>query len=362
MTSSISSSLFSYEETKAIRGCAILFVSLHNYCHLLRFTVNVNEYTYSRTKAMQFRSIFIQNKPYKLIHILSFCTPFFISFVFLSGYGLSTKYEKNNRRLSFMESLRSILNTYYKLIRLYFIGYSLIAVRAILSGAPISKYFGKQFLPRITLTVNLLYQYPFKILIPGVYWYFGMSMQLYIVYFLLLHHFRKPLILWAIVFFSIIAQYLAYLYPMSNFNLLFFLRFNCFGWMGVFASGIAAQRYIKQLSLWIYRMAFFITPVIFILSLYYVFFWIIWPYFEVYTVVSIIKLAPSHLSNLFSRLGLMSSSLYIVHPFVRAVVFPKFKADVYDGLFIYLSSSLSIAFAINIIMPYLPSKLFSLSV
>ncbi len=83
-------------ESSALRGVAILGIILHNYCHWLPNTVKENEYTFSGENVRQFIGCFLSFDQFLFIQILSFLGHYGVPvFLFVSGYGLARKYEKD---------------------------------------------------------------------------------------------------------------------------------------------------------------------------------------------------------------------------------------------------------------------------
>lgn len=84
----------------------------------------------------------------------------------------------------------------------------------------------------MTLVSNLTY--PILEPAPGVYWYFGLALQLYILYAFIFKGCRNYWLL-VLSLVCIIPQYL-----MSN---ILWLRHNCISWIPIFALGIWCSRY-----------------------------------------------------------------------------------------------------------------------
>ncbi len=83
-------------ECDALRGLAIIGIFLHNYCHWLRPVVKENEYQYFQRNVDKLYQV-LQGSWNELFffHILSFFGHYGVPvFLFLSAYGLTMKYEK----------------------------------------------------------------------------------------------------------------------------------------------------------------------------------------------------------------------------------------------------------------------------
>ena len=80
-----------------MRGIAIMAIMLHNYCHWLNFAVKENEYQFHSDRAAAFWQSLTTPDGMLPIQLLSFLGHYGVPvFLFLSGYGLVLKYEREN--------------------------------------------------------------------------------------------------------------------------------------------------------------------------------------------------------------------------------------------------------------------------
>ena len=103
-------------------------------------------------------------------------------FLFISGYGLVKKYEYNakNKDISFWSF---VSNHAKKLFMLMIIPYGIYLLLVyVFSG----KLMGIDAVLAQTMMVSNLYSFYIH---PGVYWYFGLMLQLYIIYYLFIFSF-----------------------------------------------------------------------------------------------------------------------------------------------------------------------------
>jgi peptidoglycan/LPS O-acetylase OafA/YrhL len=91
--------------------------------------------------------------------------------------------------------------------------------------------FNTMALTHVTFTINLISP---KDIIPGVYWYFGLTMQFYIIY-LLFYYRREAAWVWAVGLLSIV---LVVLLEWKNDLYLYNIRHNSPGWLMVFLFGV----------------------------------------------------------------------------------------------------------------------------
>ena len=176
-------------ESKALRGIAILGIMLHNYCHFLGFAVKENEYTFTATKPMQLLGRLMHADQYLFVHVLSFFGHYGVPvFLFISGFGLVCKYEQRTPQP--VRALPFVGYHYLKLLRLMFLGYIAFAVVSYLHPHGYHGYTVGRVAAQLLMYINLLPD-PDHIIKPGPYWFFGLMLQLYIVYRLLIYRQRS---------------------------------------------------------------------------------------------------------------------------------------------------------------------------
>lgn len=172
-------------ESKALRGIAILGIILHNYCHFLGFAVKENEYTFTESKPRQLLERMLTLDDNLFIHVMSFFGHYGVPvFLFISGFGLVYKYERSTPTR--VRALPFIGFHYAKLLRLMFLGYIGFAVVSYLHPHGYHGYTVGRVIAQLLMYINLMPD-PDHIIKPGPYWYFGLMLQLYIVYRLVLY-------------------------------------------------------------------------------------------------------------------------------------------------------------------------------
>ena len=277
----------SLQQTQALRGLAILGIILHNYCHLLKFAVKENEYTFTAEKPRQLLEKLMSIDSDLFIHILSFFGHYGVPvFLFISGYGLVKKYEaphsapegatnvsahdgnvaaasvsgRNGQATnvsahdgnvapsgaeggasssSLSSSLSFLLRHFRKLFRLMIWGYLLfVAVYFLRHDDGATVYSWDRIAAQLTMTVNFLYEHPDRIIKPGPYWYFGLMMQIYALYIFVIHRWRSNWLLLALVAVCWMVQVIVPAPDVLN-----FVRYNFIGGMLPFVLGVALARY-----------------------------------------------------------------------------------------------------------------------
>ena len=193
--------LLSLAESKALRGIAILGIMLHNYCHFLGFAVKENEYTFTQAKPLQLLARLTDMSDYLFVHVLSFFGHYGVPvFLFISGFGLVAKYERKTPQR--VRVLPFVGYHYMKLLRLMLLGYVAFAVVSYLHPHGYHGYTLGRVVAQLLMYINLLPD-PDHIIKPGPYWFFGLMLQLYVVYRLLIYRQKTSnvlaLIAWRLV-------------------------------------------------------------------------------------------------------------------------------------------------------------------
>ena len=175
--------LLTRNECTAMRGIAILAIVLHNYCHFISKIVQENEYQFFVSHNEQLWQVVTNPDALLPVHLLSFFGHYGVPvFLFLSGYGLVRKYETSDDSCP---PVRFVRYSYLKLLRMLFVGFSLfICVDMVTPGR--FQFHWDNVIAQLLMYINVLPE-PEKTIWPGIYWFFGLMMELYIVYRLLLY-------------------------------------------------------------------------------------------------------------------------------------------------------------------------------
>ena len=231
----------SRDESTIMKGLAILFIALHNFFHLERFGfLQENETLFDITRSHEMISYLLDPDVYFLCNLFSFIgwcgVPLF---VFLSGFGLVKKYEKNHKPI---ESKSYITYNYIKLFHLVLPGALFFIILQVSQGNWLRVGFSAFSL---TFT-NTLFGF-FKS-IPSAappYWYFSLTFQLYLIY-LLFNRLKNDSLLY-VLFIIFLLLYL-FLNPIFGIDQkwLRYIRLNSFGWLPVFIIGILFAREPKR--------------------------------------------------------------------------------------------------------------------
>lgn len=383
--------MLSRTESSALRGIAILGIILHNYCHFLGFAVKENEYKFDAERPMQFLDKLFSLDSDLFIHFFSFLGHYGVPiFLFISGYGLVKKYEaqpqpKGEAHPQPLPKGRAFIKKHFlKLFRLMIIGYLLfIGVYLLRHSDGAQVYSWDRVLTQLTMTINFLYFDPDHIIKPGPYWFFGLMLQLYALYILVIHRWRSKWLLLALALGSVVLEACF----VGSQDWLNYVRYNFIGGLLPFCMGVwmarkeipirptpsppcregaitpvpkdSASQSIGMLLGWVVISAFFVL----FGSLNY-WTWLLVPAFVVTGAIATVKfliackgfLSPlSSLLSPLSWLGSISAMLFVMHPVMRELIIGHYrKVDIYGGIFIYLLSSVALAMLLKWILRYIP--------
>lgn len=324
----------SREEALCLKGYAIFCIVLHNLLHLVAPLVKENEFYYN----YNYRSYWIWDHiknlhPNLLADILSFFGWYGVPiFIFLSGYGLTKKYDGSKLYSQESSWLHFFVYNFKKLWILMVPAYLIYLVLSVLLE---DKDFSIYAIAcQLTMTINFLCS-P-KYIDPGVYWYFGLTLQLYLVYRFFL--FKKEgrvfwLMLSALALVSLFLSLILLPDEREKVQPLYeYFSHNCIRWMLPFLLGVCLGRYAKpKKENWI------LTALMTVVSLLFLFLfsfnqklWFLTPLFAIGFFIGIVKLFMKirPLKSLGIWLGSLSAYLFATHPllrpfFLHLVVSPK---------------------------------------
>ena len=340
-------------ECSAMRGIAILAIMLHNYCHFNGKIVQENEYQFLDFNNARLWQVLSNPTELLPVHLLSFFGHYGVPvFLFLSGFGLVKKYETSSTCQA--NSARFLRYHYLKLFRMLIVGFSIfLVVDAVTPGR--FAFHWQNVIAQLLMYINILPE-PEKIIWPGIYWFFGLMLQLYIVYRLLFCR-RSS---WMVVG-LIVVCWLLQVFCEPDGEVLNRLRYNCIGGMLPFGLGIMAGRvplwhetFLPHKIGWL---------VVFILASLLVFVmgfsfqsWLWIPVFIVIGCVAVVKAMPEWLLKGFVWFGGISAAMFVAHPIVRKLfITVAWKQDIYDGLMLYVVVTIALSWAVKQIIDRIPS-------
>lgn len=334
-------------ECDILRGWAIIAIALHNFCHWLPNSSAENEFTWKVERTLYFLYHFGDNY---FVNFFSFFGHYgVIIFIFLTGYGLAVKYDNKTKRL---ETLTFIYTHYKKLI--------LLLVPGLLSYYFISWIFLSSFsfnvlqIPsQLLLIINLIPSKIFQIR-PGPYWYFGLTMQFYIVFILFIYK-QKLYKLLAMTLTCIFCLY----YCAEHYQTMEWCKYNYIGSAIPFAIGILTGRNrinIKELSKKnCYILLSIAIPLLLLSELNY-YSWFTSSFFVIIIAISFLKCTQKlFICKAMQSIGNISHIIFVVHPLVREIVY-YYPETVYKHPFLWISIYLLISLFLSYFIKQISSK------
>ncbi len=341
-------SLLSRAECNALRGLAIIGIFLHNYCHWLGPIVKENEYTFSQHNVDWLQQVLYSADALLPVHLISFFGHYGVPvFLFLSAYGLEQKYGREEKKIA---PLNFVKYHYLKLFKMMVAGF--IAFTMIDAITPGRFHYNVLEIVAQMFMFNNLLPNPDDVIWPGPYWYFGLMLQIYIVYraFIYKRHWGFTL---ALIVICSAAQ--AFCAPESA--ELNWLRYNCVGGILPFGMGIFIARFChvahkKNVYLGMFLAS---TLLIYLCSMDYAS-WYIVPILICVASISLVKILPQTVNGWLEWMGGISAALFVCHPITRKIFIPISRhGDIYTGLLLYIIASVGVAWLFKQIISKIPN-------
>lgn len=360
-------------ESAAMRGIAITAIVLHNFLHKLPMMLSENEYSFCDWKnGRLLRAITDADAmlPWRLISFFGhYGVPVFL---FVSGFGLVMKYEKSGAALPVWRFVRY---HYLKLFGMMIAGLTGFIVIDNVMGA--QYYFQwEDILAQLLFYINLTTD-PQQTITPGPYWFFGLMMQLYIIYRLLIWQrgavpAEAPFEAGQAGTASVAGRYRrlrAYLVPAvlilacwvimattTDPSDLIWLRYNFFGGILAFCSGVMFGRLRpRQISTWIWAAAAVVSFAALFAAAFNYQAWLWAPLFAATGTVATVKAIPDSLLAHISWLGGLSAAMFVSHPICRRIFFSiAERHDTLDGLMLYAVTTIAVAWLFAQLMKQIP--------
>ena len=305
--------ILSKENSKVLRGVAIVSIALHNYFVKLGFS-KPNEMSFLIENTNHFFEVAIAGRFFA--EIFSFLGWIGVPvFIFLTGYGVATRMPP----LSKHKSIDYIRRNYLKLLALMLLAVLLYAGLDVAKG-DIWPGLLKRF-SYLTMLTN--FAYPYLRCDPGVYWYFGLTFQFYLLWAFFGRHMKsKNLLLWSAIF--MIGLYS--LCFVGKPKVLSIYR-HCFtGWFFVFALGIwcAQSNMIQRIktSWWMELIIVVASAFLMIQMNRWLLAWIFIPVVALlfFLMLGLLLQRVKPLFNIFLWIGGLSAFIFVCHPIARTFV------------------------------------------
>lgn len=345
-------------ECTAMKGIAILGIMLHNYCHWLKGIARENEYTWLQWKNDRLWEILQQPDELLPMHLVSYFGHYGVPvFLFLSGFGLVMKYERSGQPEASL--WRFTRYNYLKLFRIFIVGFVFFTMLDAFTPG-IHRYLASEVIAMLGMYANFL-EHPSEVVWPGPYWYFSVTMQLYILYRLLFYRWRY----WGIVVVLMVGCWLWQMFYLDDSETLERLRYNLVGGMLPFGMGILAGRWSERLEVFCERDGQqWVTCFVLLLSMFLTFLfsflssqtWLWVPALIVVGTIALVKLIPSQVMPYIMWLGTISAAIFVTHPIVRKIfVRPYIHEDMYAGLLLYVVATLLLSWLMKKIIDQIPN-------
>lgn len=344
--------LLSLAQSNALRGIAILGIILHNYCHFLGFAVKENEYTFTASKPVMLWDKIMSADHNLFVHILSFFGHYGVPvFLFISGFGLVRKYEQTTS--ANVRALPFIGIHYVKLLRLMFLGYIGFAVVSMLHPHGYHGYTVGRVVAQLLMYINMLPD-PDHIIKPGPYWFFGLMLQLYIVYRLVIYR-RGTSVVLALIVVCWAVQAVFTPDVDHGGEILNRIRYNFIGGMLPFGMGVIYARHGSELTAWGNAVVMMVSAIAVFAGSFFFQTWLWVPLFVVTGAVATVRLLPVAVLKPCIWIGGISSALFVVHPILREIIIRmSYRGQVYTGIVLYMVMSVACAWLFARMLRYIP--------
>ena len=359
-------SLLTRAECNALRGIAILGIFLHNFCHWLNPVVKENEYQYFQHNVDWFAQCAARVNELFPAHVISFFGHYGVPvFLFLSAYGLEMKYGNGQGKAP--DGRRVVVSSfvryhYLKLFKMMIVGFICFTIVDAMTAG--SWHYNVAQIVGQLLMINNFYDQPDRNIWPGPFWFFGLMLQLYVVYRLLLYRRHWG---WTVGLMAVCTVAQLFMDPEGeNLN---YWRYNFMGGMLPFGLGLLFARYGNKVML--VNLAFgsflmsWVVCSFFIVSASGSFYtWVIVPALVCYASVYFIKTVSTlplpwlraRIGYVLGWLGNVSAALFVIHPAIRKVfITVSRQGDIYTGLLLYAIASLGAAWLVMKLMRHIPN-------
>lgn len=297
-------------ECSSMRGVAIVGIMLHNFLHWMPNVTSENEFRFQAANVEAIREALSSHDAMLPAHMISFFGHYgVVVFIFLSAYGLVCKYEKRGTsELTTHAPHHFIVSHAIKLLKMMTVGMVLYTLQGMILGREISLF---HVIGQMSMMLNLL-PYPGDRMDPGPYWFFGLLLQFYILYRLFLYKSKTSTIIIMIAICTIIQMVCT---PEGAW--LEYWRYNFIGSMLPFGLGMIAARQsfvLSKKASWCLILPSLIL--LYGLSLDYST-WFFAPIAAIVGTLSFVGILPHIVRRLLMYVGILSSSIFIIHPIFR---------------------------------------------
>ena len=346
----------SRRDTAFLKGLAIVAIVMHNFCHWIPGSVVENEYNFSLQNTVDLLDVLQNGCPHVVLNLFSYFGCYGVPvFLFISGYGVVKKYEAEKNMPVEMPSVwRFARYNALKLWRLMLAGVLMLYLyETIFTTGWRHGYmnivwlftFLSNFFPQISTGVL-----PKQDLLLGPWWYFSLTMQMYMLYRLWYYGRGKAALISAALVCVVLQVLSVTIFSDSAQTMLHYMRYTLLACLLPFGFGVWTARYGFRSRAYIY----IICVAVFAASLFNVFAWIVAPLALAVLALPLVKIDAAWLRKPLEWLGGISAALFVVHPVVRCFFNPRMGGDVYPMLAEYIATSVALAWLLTKLMSFIP--------
>lgn len=323
-------------DTALLKGFAIAAIVLHNFCHWLPQCVLENEYTFHAAQGWKLVGALCSGQ-HVVLNLFSFFGHYGVPvFLFLSGYGLVRKYEREGApAVGVWAFMKRHAVKLWRLLALAFVVW-IVQDLIVHDGALTVQW--QDVLGLLTFTVNL-FPRPHLHQLLGPWWFFSLMMQLYLVYRLLLYR-RGLLPLAALTVACVLLQLGVLTWGDEKQEWLNYLRYNFVGGVLPFAAGIAMARYGL-------KAGWGLTVVSVLVVLGASFNGVLWTVAPLFVATASLQLTGMRgwLRRAMEWTGRLSAMIFVVHPIVRSwfIAWARGSEQPYAALAVYMVVTVAVA-------------------
>lgn len=353
--------LLSSVQCQVLRGIAIMGIFLHNFCHLLRGSNEENEFEFIAERASNMWNYWTGGNidAFAPIQFLSFFGHYGVPiFLFLSGFGLVMKYESGGASPQ-MGVWRFLGSHWFKLFKLMILGFVLSVIAYLACG--LSWHGWHEYLAQATMLSNIIPSLC-EAQTPSPYWFFGVMVEVYVVYRLLIYPFhdkRQSVWRWLMPLLLVVLVWLPQVFMEQHRHGLVYLRHNAAIAMLPSALGVLAARYgFPRLPRWVLGVVTVVAlPLLAVFSLnYQLWLWI--PVLVIAGSVAFVKFLEPYkgLSHTFvisplRYLGVLSSMIFVVHSIPRIPIY-VFVLKTHNGLMLIDYAWLALYMVLTLVLAW----------
>ena len=357
--------LLSKAQCDVLRGIAIAGIFLHNFCHLLRGSNEENEFTFIAERASNMWHYWTAGiDAFFPIQFFAFFGHYGVPiFFFLSGFGLVMKYENGNSS-SKTGVMGFIGHHWIKLFKLMILGMVLTIITYISCGSTHEVW---EYIVQATMLSNIIPELCDS-QTPSPYWFFGVMVEVYVIYRLLLfpfcdkkyRHWR-----WLIPVLLIVLTLLPQVFMEHHTNALNYVRHNAAIAMLPFSLGVLVGRYgLPKLPCWALAFVLVVTlPIMAVVSMHYQSWLLLSPLVVLIgSLAFVIIVEQCHgwcatfVTTPLRYLGVLSSMIFVVHSIPRHPIYHFFLVN-HSGLMLVDYAWMALYIVVTLVLAWVYKKI-----